>query len=106
MSPGAASYSRAGKTKNLDDFIASAIANFAGCVHAIFLSGAEGMAAASLAAVQKADGTVIVQEPATCMMPGFLETLVSRGIADRTVLPENLAREIVAIVSNRPERMP
>jgi two-component system chemotaxis response regulator CheB len=106
ISPGAASYSRAGKTKNLDDFIASAIANFAGCVHAIFLSGAEGMDAASLAAVQKADGTVIVQEPATCMMPDFLETLVSRGIADRTVLPENLAREIVALVSNRPERMP
>lgn len=106
MSPGAASYSRAGKTKNLDDFIASAAANFAGRVHAVLLSGADGMGAASLAAIQKTDGSIIVQEPASCMMPGFLETLVSRGIADRTVLPENLAREVVAIVSNQHERMP
>ncbi len=101
MSPAGASYSRAGQTKNLDDFIASAVANFSGCVHVAFLSGAGGMAAGSLAAIQKTAGTIIVQEPASCMMPGFLEALVSRGIADRTALPENLAREVVALVSNQ-----
>ena len=106
MSPGATAYSRAGKTKNLDDFIASAVATFTGCVHVAFLSGADGMAAGSLAAIQQADGTIIVQEPASCMMPGFLETLVSRGIADRAVRPENLAREVAALVWNQHERMP
>jgi len=98
MSPNATSYSRTGKLKNLDDFFASTIENFAGSVHAVFLSGAEGIAASSLDAIRAKNGQIIVQNPSSCMMPDFLEELISEGIADKSVSPEHIVREVLTLV--------
>lgn len=98
MSPNATSYSRSGKLKNIDDFIASTVENFAGIVHAVFLSGTEGIATSSLDAIRGKNGKIIVQDPSSCMMPEYLEGLISKGIADKSTSPENMVREVLALV--------
>lgn len=90
--------SRTGKLKNIGDFIDSAVENFAGSVHMVFLSGAEGIPADSLDAIRGNRGRIIVQDPSSCMMPHFLEELISRGIVDTIASPENIVRELLMIV--------
>jgi len=99
MSPNATSYSRKGKLKNIDDFIGSAAENFEGPVHVVFLSGAEGIASSSLEALREKGGKIIVQDPSSCMMPHFLEELISKGLADRSVSPEHVVREVSALAT-------
>jgi two-component system chemotaxis response regulator CheB len=97
LQPDATAYSRSGKARNIDDFLTLAIENFDGTVHVAFLSGTDEIAAASLDAIQEKGGRIIVQDPALCMMPHFLEELISKDYADIVASPENIVSEVLAL---------
>lgn len=99
MLPDSASYSRMGRAKNMEDFIASAIDNFSGSVHVVFLSGTDDITATSLDTIRSKQGKIIVQDPSLCMMPFFLKELISKGYADKITSLENIAGEVLSISS-------
>ena len=97
MLPDAVSFSRSGKEKNMDDFIRSVVENFSGNVHAVFLSGSESVAKSSLDAIRGKNGKIIVQEPSSCILPAFLEELISKKFADITAHPESIVGEVLKL---------
>jgi len=93
----ATSCSRYDRGKSMNGFIRTAVDNFPGDVHGVFLSGTAGIEQASVEAIRDKKGKIIAQAPSSCMMSTFLEELTDKKLADTVVLPGAIAGEVLKL---------
>jgi two-component system chemotaxis response regulator CheB len=78
----------------LDLFLCSAVDCFPGSLMVVVLSGAETGNLEGLRYVKERGARVVIQDPATCMMPGPPAEVAQSGLADITASPEAIVDHI------------
>ena len=77
-----------------DLFLCSAVDCYPGSLMVILLSGAETGNLEGLRYIRERGARVVVQDPATCMMPGPSASVIEAGLTETAVSPEALAGHI------------
>ena len=73
--------------------------NWDGKLIAVIVSGYDGDGADALKSIKEAGGITIAQKPETAKQPDMPESAIASGCIDFILSPEDIAREIVRIVS-------
>jgi len=80
-------------------FMHSMAENWDGKLIAVIVSGYDGDGADALKSIKEAGGITIAQKPETAKQPDMPESAIASGCIDFILSPEDIAREIVRIVS-------
>jgi len=80
-------------------FMHSMAENWDGKLIAVIVSGFDGDGADALKSIKEAGGITIAQKPETAKQPNMPESAIASGCIDFILSPEDIAREIVRIVS-------
>ena len=80
-------------------FLRSMTKHWGGKVIAVIVSGYDGDGADALKSIKEAGGITIAQKPETAKQPDMPESAIASGCIDFILSPEDIAREIVRIVS-------
>ena len=80
-------------------FMHSIAENWDGKLIAVIVSGYDGDGADALKSIKEAGGITIAQKPETAKQPDMPESAIASGCIDFILSPEDIAREIVRIVS-------
>jgi two-component system, chemotaxis family, CheB/CheR fusion protein len=83
----------------IDEFFISLAEEAEDRAIAVILSGAGTDGARGIQAIRSAGGTVFVQDPSTAEFPGMPLAAFSTGKVDEALKPEDIAREIVKLVT-------
>jgi len=80
-------------------FMHSIAENWDGKLIAVIVSGYDGDGADALKSIKEAGGITIAQEPETAKQPDMPQSAIASGYIDFVLSPEDIATEIVRIVS-------
>ena len=80
-------------------FMHSIAEHWDGKLIAVIVSGYDGDGADALKSIKEAGGITIAQKPETAKQPDMPESAIASGCIDFILSPEDIAREIVRIVS-------
>lgn len=90
-------------------FLRSLTENWDGKIIAVIVSGYDGDGAAALCGIKDVGGVTIAQKLDTATQPDMPESAIASGCIDFILSPEDIAREIVRIVSvddSQPHQLP
>jgi len=82
-------------------FLSSLVKNWDGKLVAVIVSGYDGDGAKAMCAIKKVGGITIAQKPDTAAHPDMPESAIASGCIDFILSPEDIAKEIVRIASQR-----
>jgi chemotaxis response regulator CheB len=79
----------------------SLIKNWDGILIAVIVTGYDGDGAEALCGIKEVGGITIAQKPETAAQPDMPESAIESGCIDFILSPEDIAKEIVRIASQR-----
>ena len=82
-------------------FLSSLVKNWDGKLIAVIVSGYDGDGAEALCDIKKVGGITIAQKPDTAAHPDMPESAIASGCIDFILSPEDIAKEIVRIASQK-----
>ena len=82
-------------------FLSSLVKNWDGKLIAVIVSGYDGDGAQALCDIKKVGGITIAQKPDTAAHPDMPESAIASGCIDFILSPEDIAKEIVRIASQK-----
>jgi chemotaxis response regulator CheB len=82
-------------------FLSSLVKNWDGKLVAVIVSGYDGDGAKAMCDIKKVGGITIAQKPDTAAHPDMPESAIESGCIDFILSPEDIAKEIVRIASQR-----